>query len=68
MEGYVEYSLDTVGYEREYTETATQARLIALLRTHFDELQLDKLFAAGATLTPQEAIAEALPMTSATVR
>ncbi|MDQ6826540.1 MAG: hypothetical protein M3Z14_04980, partial [Candidatus Eremiobacteraeota bacterium] len=60
LEGYVENGLRTVGYEREYTEMVTQERLIALLREHFSASELDALFAAGAALTPDEAIAEAL--------
>ncbi len=60
LEGYVNRALLDVGYGREYTECVTQQRLDALLRERYDETELDALLAAGAALTPEEAIAECL--------
>ena len=60
LEGYVNRALLDVGYPREYTETVTQKRLDGLLRERLDAAELDALFAAGALLTPEEAIAQGL--------
>ena len=60
LEGYVNRALLDVGYPREYTETVTQKRLDGLLRERLDAAELDALFAAGALLAPEEAIAQGL--------
>lgn len=58
--GYVERAYASSGFEREHTETVTHERLVGLLRGAFNESECAALFAAGAGLTPEQAIAEGL--------
>ncbi len=60
LEGYVEKRLREIGYGREFTETATQEPLLALLRECFKDDEREALFALGADLSAEEAIAEGL--------
>jgi hypothetical protein len=49
------------GFPREFTETTTCDRLTGLLRERLAPDELERLIAEGAALTPQAAIALALP-------
>ncbi len=60
LEGYVEKRLREIGYGREFTERATQEPLLALLRERFADRERSALFAVGADLSAEEAIAEGL--------
>jgi predicted ATPase/class 3 adenylate cyclase len=60
LEGYVEKRLREIGYGREFTEIATQQLLLALLRERFEDDEREALFAIGADLSAEEAIAEGL--------
>lgn len=60
LEGYAEKRLHEIGYPREFTETATQEPLLALLRERFGDDEREALFAIGADLSADEAIAVGL--------
>jgi hypothetical protein len=60
LEGYVEKRLREIGYGREFTEMSTQEPLLALLRERFEDDEREALFAIGADLSAEEAIAEGL--------
>lgn len=60
LEGYAEKRLREIGYGREFTEIATQEPLLALLRERFEDDEREALFAIGADLSAEEAIAEGL--------
>ena len=60
LEGYAERCLREIGYRREFTETATQEPLLALLRERFGDREREALFVIGADLSAEEAIAEGL--------
>jgi ATP/maltotriose-dependent transcriptional regulator MalT len=60
LEGYADVALQRHGLPREFTETTTHDRLVALLRERLAPDELAPLIAEGAALTPQAAIALAL--------
>jgi len=60
LEGFVGAAYRRHGLEREFTETKTYNRLMSLLRDGHAPDELERLFADGATLTPEAAIALAL--------
>ena len=60
LEGYVDAAFARYGFPREFTETTTHDRLMALLRESLAPDELARLIAEGAALTPEAAIALAL--------
>ena len=52
LEGYADAAFARHGYEREFTETTTYARLTALLREELAPDELARLTTEGAALTP----------------
>jgi hypothetical protein len=60
QEGYSRAAFQRHGFEREFTETMTYNRLMALLRERLVPDELERLLAEGAALKPEEAIALAL--------
>jgi predicted ATPase/class 3 adenylate cyclase len=60
LEGYVENAFRRLEFVREYTEEATHVRLTELLREGLAPSEFDAFIAAGAALTPAEAIARGL--------
>ncbi|HMD03234.1 MAG TPA: BTAD domain-containing putative transcriptional regulator [Candidatus Baltobacteraceae bacterium] len=60
LEGYADPAFERLGYKREFTETKTYDRLIALLRAGVAPDTFARLTAEGAALTPAAAIALAL--------
>ena len=55
--GYTEQVIEGLGFEREYTEIVSHDRLTALLRERLTNDERAARLAAGAALTPPEAIA-----------
>ena len=60
LEGYCGAAFAASGFTREYTETVTHEKLMAVLRAHRDDARLETLLSQGATLSAQEAIDEGL--------
>jgi len=60
LEGFVGVAFRRHGFEREFTETKTYDRLMALLRDGLASDELERLLADGAARIPQAAIALAL--------
>jgi hypothetical protein len=60
LEGYADAAMLAQGCTREYTETTTHNRLMALLSEKLASDDLARLLAEGAALSPQAAIALAL--------
>jgi predicted ATPase/DNA-binding XRE family transcriptional regulator len=58
--GYWNASWNELGVTREFTEETTHQRLLQILTEHLNADEQDALLDAGAALTPDEAIAEAL--------
>jgi predicted ATPase len=57
LEGYADAAFGRHGFEREFTETTTHDRLLALLHEELAPGELARLSAQGAALTPEAAIA-----------
>jgi hypothetical protein len=60
LAGYVESALQRAGFIREFTETTTHERLIAIVRDRLAPAEYASRVADGASLTPEAAIAIAL--------
>jgi predicted ATPase/class 3 adenylate cyclase len=60
LEGFAGAALHRHGFVREFTETTTFDRLMALLRDGLAPDELERLLADGAALAPEDAIALAL--------
>jgi predicted ATPase len=60
LAGYAEAGFARIGFQRDYTEQITRARLEGLLRERLPPAELESLVAAGAALSPEEAVALAL--------
>jgi predicted ATPase len=58
--GYADATLRKLGFARVYTEKTTYDRLHLLLRERLPPSDAERLLAEGASLTPHDAIAEAL--------
>lgn len=58
--GYWEASWNALGVKREFTEATTYDRLSAILAERLSPSERQALLGAGAAITPQNAIAEAL--------
>ncbi len=56
LEGYADAALRAQGFEREFTETTTRDRLMALLADQLAPADLSRLLTEGAALSPQAAI------------
>jgi hypothetical protein len=63
LEGYADAALQRHGNERDFTETTTHDRLLALLHEGLARNDLTRL-SEGAALTPEAAIALALRNTN----
>jgi predicted ATPase len=61
LEGYVERTLTRLGYEREYTEVATQRRLVQILAKELASDQLAALHARGEAMQASEALESVAP-------
>jgi predicted ATPase/transcriptional regulator with XRE-family HTH domain len=57
LAGYAEAAFQRLGYQREYTERTTRARLEDLLCDKLVPIERDALLATGAMLSPEDAIA-----------
>jgi predicted ATPase/transcriptional regulator with XRE-family HTH domain len=57
LEGYADAAFGRHGFEREFTETTTHDRLLALLHEELGSDELARLSAQGAALAPEAAIA-----------
>jgi tetratricopeptide (TPR) repeat protein len=60
LEGYADAALRAQGFEREFTETTTHDRLMALLAERLAPDDLARRLAEGVALSPEAAIALAL--------
>jgi hypothetical protein len=66
LEGYCAAAFAASGFTREYTESVTYEKLMALLRATYQNDELEALLAKGAALGTQEAIDEGLRGDAAT--
>jgi len=66
LEGYCGAAFAASGFTREYTESVTYEKLMALLRATYQNDELEALLAKGAALGTQEAIDEGLRGDAAT--
>jgi hypothetical protein len=62
--GYAEERLRVAGWTRVSYDRAMVDRLERVLKQHIPESELSRLFAAGATLSEEEAVARATALLS----
>ena len=60
LAGYSDFAFSRAGFERQFTEQTTRARLEALFRDRVTPEDLAQLYARGAAMTPDDAVALAL--------
>ena len=60
LAGYSDFAFARAGFERQFTEQTTRARLEALFRDGVTPEDLAQLYARGAAMTPDDAVALAL--------
>jgi predicted ATPase/transcriptional regulator with XRE-family HTH domain len=60
LSGYSDFAFSRAGFERQFTEQTTRARLEALFRDRVTPEDLAQLYARGAAMTPDDAVAVAL--------
>jgi hypothetical protein len=65
--GYSDASVTRIGYSREYMQRSVYERLFAQLHDHVAPDELARRTTAGASLTPEAAIALALEMNAGTL-
>ncbi|MFZ0365948.1 MAG: hypothetical protein WAL67_17245, partial [Candidatus Cybelea sp.] len=60
LSGYSDFAFSRAGFERQFTEETTRARLAALFRDRMAPEYLAQLVARGAAMAPDDAVALAL--------